>query len=270
MKRLLTALVLLPVIIYIIGFTPPFCFTLVAALVSLLGLEEFFSLARKSGLEVYRFGGHLFSFLLIASFYWYSQNQAGPLLLVSIAALLFLVLGLGKGQMLQEVLPSASTTLFGLVYIPVLLGFLVMVRMTSSALGDGDHWILFFLLAVWFGDTGAYYVGRTLGKHRLAPTLSPKKTIEGALGGLLGNGLAAVLGRKFFLPGVSITHLLVLSCALGVVSQIGDLAESALKRSAGVKDSSNLLPGHGGILDRIDGILFGAPFLYCYLQFFQI
>jgi phosphatidate cytidylyltransferase len=122
---------------------------------------------------------------------------------------------------------------------------------------------------VWFGDTGAYYIGRALGKNPLAPLISPKKTIEGALGGLLGNVLAAVLGKQILLPDAPLLQLLVLALLLGVVSQIGDLSESALKRGAGVKDSSNLLPGHGGMLDRIDGVLFASPVMFGYLVLLQ-
>jgi phosphatidate cytidylyltransferase len=181
---------------------------------------------------------------------------------------LSLGLGLSKGGSLERVLPGSSATLLGLIYIPATLGLLVAVRSNVALAGGAHHWIFFFLLVVWLGDTGAYYVGRTLGRHKLAPRVSPKKTVEGSVGGLLGNALAALLSKKIFLPGASLASLLVLGGIIGVASQLGDLAESALKRGAGVKDSSNLLPGHGGLLDRIDGILFAAPVLFGYTKFF--
>ena len=267
MKRILTALVAVPILIYVIGFTPPLFFTFLVALATILALEEFFSLVEKSGAETHRAVGHLFSLLLIGSFYQDPHNQSSGLLLLVVAMLLFLFLGLKRGEQFRQTLFSSSTTLLGLIYIPTPLGLLVSVRSSAFLWGGGRWWIFFFLLVVWFGDTGAYYIGRRWGKHKLAPTISPRKTIEGSLGGLLGNTLAAALSKKIFLPTAPFFHLLALSWILGLVSQSGDLVESLMKRGAGVKDSSNLLPGHGGMLDRIDGILFGAPVLFCYTRF---
>jgi len=268
MKRILTAVVLVPVLILIIGFASPLFFTILVAVSAGLALEEFFSIAKKSGLEPWRLAGHILSLLLIVSFHFCPRNQSAVLFLLVLSGCLFLGLGLSKGQSLERVLPGSSATLLGLVYIPTTLGLLVAVRSNITLGGDARHWIFFSLLVVWFGDTGAYYVGRACGRHRLAPLVSPKKTIEGSMGGLLGNVLAALLSKKIFLPGASMTSLLVLSGMMGVASQLGDLAESALKRGAGIKDSSNLLPGHGGLLDRIDGILFAAPVLFGYTKFF--
>jgi phosphatidate cytidylyltransferase len=145
---------------------------------------------------------------------------------------------------------------------------MMALRLSETPWGDGSRWIFFLLLVVWFGDTAAYYVGRALGRRPLAPLVSPKKTVEGALGGFLGNALAAMLAKQLFMPEAPLSQLLPLSTVLGVVSQIGDLSESALKRGAGVKDSSNLLPGHGGMLDRIDGVLFASPVMFGYVRFF--
>jgi len=268
MKRILTAAVLVPLLIFIIGFASSLFFTLLIGLASFLALEEFFRLARKSGIEVHRLWGHLFSLLLIASFHLWPRNQSVPFLLLGLSGIFLLALGTRKGQSLHQIFPSPSATLLGLAYIPSTLGLLVAVR-SSTALGNNaNRWILFLLVVVWFGDTGAYYMGRALGKHKLAPLISPKKTFEGAIGGVLGNTVAACLGKKILLSAIPLIQLLVLSWVLGVVSQIGDLAESALKRAAGVKDSSNLLPGHGGMLDRIDGLLFAAPVLFYYTKFF--
>jgi phosphatidate cytidylyltransferase len=268
MKRILTALVAVPILVYVIGFTPPVFFTFLVALSTILALEEFFSLAEKSGIETHRAVGHLFSLLLIGSFHQNPHNQSSGLLFLVVAMLLFLFLGLRRGGQFRQTLSSSSTTLLGLIYVPTTLGLLVSVRSSAFLWGDGRWWIFFFLLVVWFGDSGAYYIGRAWGKHKLAPSISPRKTIEGSLGGLVGNTLAAFLGKEIFLPAVPALHLLILSWVLGLVSQSGDLVESVMKRGAGVKDSSNLLPGHGGMLDRIDGVLFGAPVLFCYTKFF--
>ena len=268
MKRILTAIVLVPFLVFIVGFTSPLFFALLVAVAGALALEEFFSIATKGGLEPDRLWGHILSPALIAFFHFCPRNQSSVLLLLVWSACLLLGLGLTRGERLARVLPGSSATLLGLVYIPTTLGLLVAVRSNVTLGEDAHRWIFFFLLVVWFGDTGAYYVGRTLGSHKLAPRISPNKTVEGAAGGLMGSAAAALLSKKIFLPGASVLSLLILSGILGLASQLGDLAESALKRGAGVKDSSNLLPGHGGMLDRIDGILFAAPVLFGYTKFF--
>jgi phosphatidate cytidylyltransferase len=265
MKRILTALLLVPVLIAIIGYAPPPYFLGLVALTTVLALEEFFSMATKSGLAVNRLWGHAIALVLLASLYVSPGNVLPCFLILTGSALLLLALGV-KQNNLQDTLAGASATVLGLVYVPVTLGLMVALQRTATSWGAGNRWIFFLLLVVWFGDTGAYYVGRFWGRHPLVPSVSPKKTVEGALGGFLGNVLAALLGKQIFLPHAPTADLLLLSILLGAVSQIGDLSESAIKRGAGVKDSSNLLPGHGGMLDRIDGVLFAAPVMFGYLR----
>jgi len=267
MKRVLTALVLVPILIAIIGYAPPVCFFLLVCAASVLALEEYFSLATQSGLEIFRIPGHGGSILLVASLFGSGGGPWATLLILITSCLMFFALGLRRGNSLSTVLPGVAATVLGLLYISLTLGLLVVVQISTTSLGPGKHWIFFLLLVVWFGDTGAYYVGRALGRHPLASLISPKKTIEGAVGGLVGNVLAAFVGRQILLPEARLHQLLAVSIVLGVVSQIGDLSESALKRGAGVKDSSNLLPGHGGMLDRIDGVLFASPVMFGYVQF---
>lgn len=267
MKRILTALALLPVLIGVIGYAPPPFFLVLVAVAAGLALEEFFFIARQSGLEVNRFSGQGLALLLLASFYLSPGDLRPAFFILVTSALLLLVLGARRAN-LEVALAGASAGVLGLVYIPATLGLLVALHQVSTPWGAGNRWIFFLLLAVWFGDTSAYYLGRALGKHPLAPRVSPKKTIEGAFGGLIGSLLAAFVGRQIFVPAAPLTHLVLLSLLLGMVSQAGDLAESALKRGAGIKDSSNLLPGHGGMLDRIDGVLFASPVMFGYLRFF--
>jgi len=267
MKRVLTALVLVPVLIAIIGFAPPFCFLLLVAGSTVLALEEFFSLAAQSGIDVFRIAGHVISLLVLASFYRSPANAWPVLFLLLGSCLLLFALGLRRGHRLPAVLPGVAATMLGVLYISLTLGLLLVLQKTTTSWGPGKGWIFFLLLVVWFGDTAAYYTGRSLGRHPLAPLISPKKTVEGAGGGLAGNVLAAILGKHLLLPEASWVHLVLLSILLGVVSQMGDLSESALKRGAGVKDSSNLLPGHGGMLDRIDGVLFASPVMFGYIHF---
>lgn len=162
-------------------------------------------------------------------------------------------------------LAEMGATALALLYLPFLLGHLVWLRL----LPQGEWWLLWLLLVIFAGDTGAFYTGRTLGKHKFAPKVSPGKTWEGTLGGLLACLAAGlVLGGKF-LPQVAWNQLLLLSLLLGVIGVLGDLFESMLKRLAQVKDASGLLPGHGGILDRLDSLVFAGPVvLYFRLLFY--
>ncbi len=265
MKRWLTAVVLVPPLIYVVSYLPPWCFLAVMAGVIVIALEEFFRLARTSGIDVYRGAGHAYALLIVTSFYRSPNDHSAVFWLLNLAAMTFLILALRRGHKLAETLPSCGVTLLGIIYVSTTLGFLLAIH--NRAEGDGPGWILFLLLTIWLGDTAAYYVGRLLGKRPLAPRVSPRKTWEGAIGALLGNSLAALVGH-YFVPQTPLVHRFLLCWSLGLAGQAGDLAESAIKRGAGAKESADLLPGHGGMLDRIDGILFGAPILFFYLRFF--
>ena len=152
-------------------------------------------------------------------------------------------------------------TLFGVLYLGLTLGPLSMTRLLPQG-----EWLIFFLLLVtWASDTGAYYVGTLYGRHRLAPTISPKKSYEGLAGGLVGAIIAAYIIRWWFLPELSALDCLVLGTLLTLTGLWGDLTESAMKRSVGIKDSGGILPGHGGMLDRLDSLLFTAPAFYYYV-----
>jgi phosphatidate cytidylyltransferase len=146
----------------------------------------------------------------------------------------------------------------GFVYVPFLLGHLIWVRDWHK----GVIWIFFVLAVLFAGDTAAYYVGKAFGRHKLSPNISPGKTVEGALGGLVANLLVGTLFKKCWLPELSWGFCVGLVVLLGVAGQVGDLVESMLKRSVDLKDSGRAFPGHGGVLDRVDGLLFAAPTLY--------
>lgn len=157
---------------------------------------------------------------------------------------------------------AAETALFvlGLLYIPILLSHLVLLY----SFPDGAEWIFLLLLLVMGSDTAAYYVGSSFGKHKLYPRVSPNKSIEGAVGGLAGSVAGAFIAKFTFFPGLAAVDCVATGLLLGVLAQTGDLFESLLKRSFGVKDSGWIVPGHGGILDRLDSILFAAPAAYYY------
>ncbi|MFQ5455031.1 MAG: phosphatidate cytidylyltransferase [Nitrospirota bacterium] len=161
-------------------------------------------------------------------------------------------------------LTDIAVVFLGIIYISWLLSYLILLR----NLLNGRMFLFFLFLVIWMGDTAAYYIGRHFGRHKLSPRISPNKTIEGAIGGLMASLAIAFISRLWFLPILSLKDCLYLGIILSLLGQIGDLSESMFKRSSGVKDSSNLIPGHGGLLDRIDSLIFTAPFLYYYVIFF--
>jgi phosphatidate cytidylyltransferase len=268
MKRILTAIVGLPILLYTVWSPIPYFFIALIAIAVTLALAEFYGLASKVGAKPQALAGYAAALVIIASFVY---NE--PLL--AIVALSVLVIGslaaaVFKPDEIKESLLSVSATLFGVVYVALLAGCLAGVRMipdtfaAMSATHFSSKLITTFFAMVMMTDTGAYYTGRTIGRHKLAPRISPGKTIEGAVGGFVAAIAAGPLCKLIFFHEFPIAHALLLGAAIGAVGQIGDLAESMLKRSANVKDSGKLLPGHGGVLDRIDSILFCAPLLYFY------
>jgi phosphatidate cytidylyltransferase len=182
-----------------------------------------------------------------------------------IAAMVVLsfMVGLFARQELTTSLQSIAFTLLGVFYVGWLLSYVLLLRL----LIHGPYYVFYIFGVVWLGDAAALMVGTLMGRHKLAPSISPRKTIEGAVGGLLGSLCGAILGGAWLLGHFSLAQCLATGCMLAVLGQLGDLSESLLKRSVGVKDSGVFIPGHGGILDKVDGILFGAPALYYYVLY---
>lgn len=247
--------------IYIIGFCPRWIFYLLLYLVSLAGLTEFYRITTPDLHIIGKWAGHLLSLLLFLSIY-----KGNIYFIPAIIALwafvpmtLFMLLPPSHGRQTTGDLGKA---LLGPVYISLPLAMLMIM----DRYPQGNIWIFFLLSVIFAGDTGAFYSGKLFGKHKLHETISPKKTWEGAVGGLLTSIIVAFWFLRILrLHQVDLSMLALVLC-LSVTGQIGDLAESMLKRSGGVKDSSQILPGHGGILDRIDGLLFAIPVLYMYLH----
>jgi phosphatidate cytidylyltransferase len=186
-------------------------------------------------------------------------NQA----IVSAVVVLLFIVGLFRKYDRELAAQGIAFTLLGVFYVGWLLSYVLLLRL----LIDGHYYVFYIFGVVWLGDAAALVVGTLMGQHKLAPAISPRKTIEGAVGGLLGSLCGAILGGLWLLPHFSLSHCLATGCMLAVLGQLGDFSESLLKRSAGVKDSGGLIPGHGGILDKVDGILFGAPALYYYILY---
>jgi phosphatidate cytidylyltransferase len=220
--------------------------------VAAVALEEFFGLITARGLD---HPGRWF-LLVGAAVTWSFVNGAEWILASLVFAVILLMAVSTATGPVRSSLERTTAGAAGVVYTCLLLGFLILLSRPE----------VFVLLGiVWMGDTAAYYGGRLLGRHRLAPEISPNKTVEGAVAGAIGSVvLGAALGSTFL--GLSVQWLIVVSLVTALVAQVGDLVESALKRGAEVKDSSSILPGHGGILDRIDSLLFAAPIFYSLLR----
>ncbi len=267
MKRVLSAAIFLPVFWFIVK--PPFhaLYEILVAVGALLALRELDRFASARGLRCHRLLGATTALLIMASFAFAGFDVHYAL---AFGLLALPLASLWRGGDWGPALADIGTTFFIAAFVGVLFGYLIKLR-TISDLPKGDEtgsdlvFLLFFV--VWSSDTAAYYVGTTFGRRPLAPRVSPKKTIEGAVGGVLGAVLAAFLARPWFFNRLSVTDCLVIGLSLGLVGLLGDLVESMLKRGAGVKDSAALVPGHGGILDRVDSLLYAGPVLYYYYLF---
>ena len=176
--------------------------------------------------------------------------------------IVIMVARLFSARPVEGAIEDVSATFMGIVYVALLFGFQVSIRTGT----DGRQWLVFLYFIIWASDIGAYSIGIPFGKHRLYEKVSPKKSIEGFLGALVASSAMALLCRVWFMPTIGMVEAVAIAILLAVVGTIGDLAESLLKRAAGVKDSGGIIPGHGGILDRMDSMLFAAPVLYYYLK----
>jgi len=289
-KRVATAVVLIPIVLLLVLRAPVPLLAVVAAGVALLTVHEFLKLTEKYGVQPLRKPTYVFVALLFALLASNRGNEK-PLLsteilgitlgfAAAIAPFVFLSVAMRRDQ-LSSGYPAAAASVFAFTYIAMPLGFLVQLRQQWS----GAFMVVFLLLTVWAGDIFAYFIGRSIGRHFMAARVSPKKTWEGAGASFLASILAGTTWYHYALPISSFllrAHLmeprdgifglqtpplwpiLLLSAAINVAAQLGDLAESLLKRGAGVKDSGALLPGHGGMLDRIDALLFAVPVLWYY------
>ncbi|MCX5889080.1 MAG: phosphatidate cytidylyltransferase [Deltaproteobacteria bacterium] len=277
-QRWLTALILLPLLVLVLIKGGLLLFVLVILVVSGLGQWEFLGMFLAEADKSRRVKAILLGSLLLLSFCTAhpSDNLCTPsgilfcnpstVLFVLVWCLFFLFLFylLSYGH-IEHLSRDLAVSLLGLLYLPFLLGHLIWLRF----LPQGEWWVLWFLLVIFAGDTGAYYTGRTLGKTKLYPAVSPGKTWAGVWGGLAASLVVGVLLGKWLLPEMQGWALAVLAVVLAVVGLLGDLFESMLKRQVQVKDASNLLPGHGGMLDRLDSILFAAP-VVVYVRLFLI
>ncbi len=264
MKRLLTALLFLPPLYLLLQYGPPWAFLLLVCLAVLVGQWELYRMFAQAGVAPLKEAGYGLGALTVLAFYFQGDRIPEAMALIPLGLLILLGARLWTGGEIRRAWQDVALTFFGVFYVAWLLGYLIRLR----DLDGGVALLLLLFLVTWVGDSAAYYVGSTWGRRPLAPGISPKKTWEGAIGGFLA-GLATTWGAgHLWLPPVSLAETLLLGATLGVLTQLGDLAESLLKRGAGVKDSSALLPGHGGLLDTVDSLLFTSPALYYFAVYF--
>ena len=266
MTRVLSALVLLPVVIGTIWFLPPEGTLLLALVAALLAFSEYSHLSSTLGVTVpVGIGGAAVA--LVCFEMWFADRTLHVNRTHLVLAAAMLVIGaasVGRGRPMPGVLADAAATLFAPVYIGLPLGSLAALRANTAP--DG-RWIVLLLLAtIVVSDSAQYYAGRAFGRRPLSPNISPKKTVEGALGGVIFATMAMAAGGRYVFRS-PVWVLSILGAVIALLGIVGDLFESLLKRSAGVKDSSHLIPGHGGVLDRIDSWLFAAPVYYMFVRF---
>jgi phosphatidate cytidylyltransferase len=273
--RVLTAAILIPLVVAAIWWGPPGLIAIVSAIVAIAALLEFYSIAAHQGVRAYRFWSCLTAAGIIGQ-QWNASRMANISRLsdlldrspkITLEFLLFVyVLGiavivLGSRRPLAEVLPSISVSAAGLLFVVLPLSAVVRLQGVDIL---GPQLLLFTLVLVWVGDSAAYFVGKGIGRWKMAPRISPNKTWEGAGANFLGALLvAAVFG---YWTKIQPVHMLAMGAVGSMAGQLGDLFESAWKRSAGVKDSGTILPGHGGMLDRIDALILAAPAVWYYFE----
>ena len=264
LKRWITGLTALPFLIYLVylGGIP---FILLVGIACVCSLWEYFRIIfnadRRRMYNAVTIWAYLVSIAMLIS-----AHYLGPESVLGLISLNLLMAGVFSVFMYKTdpaVVEIIQKQVLAIVYIPLSLSFLVAIRQQPG----GMTWIFLLLAIIFAGDISAFYFGSYLGRHKLSPSISPGKTIEGALGGLMANLLAGAIGKLLFLPAIDWSPALVFFVLAGIAGQAGDLFESEMKRSSQIKDSGGLLPGHGGFLDRIDALLFASPVAYLFIVF---
>jgi phosphatidate cytidylyltransferase len=251
----------LPIVILTVLKGGTFLFACLLALLSAIGIAEFYRMAlpeRKLELRLAALAGAALIFVPFAG------NDKLILFGIGLLFVVFSLLFLFRVRTIDTAAREVAFALLAFLYIPFMLMHLVQLRQTTF----GIEWLCVIMLIVMTNDSAAYYTGSAFGKHRLYPLVSPKKSVEGSIGGLIGGLGGALLAKYTFFTHVTFIDAVVTALVIGAVGQAGDLFESLLKRSFGVKDSGTIIPGHGGVLDRLDSILFAAPITYYYVLFF--
>jgi phosphatidate cytidylyltransferase len=260
-QRIITAGLIIPLLFMALYWGGPVVFLLLVWAAFSFGNREFLHLiyAKPAGMNLWFFW--LIGTLALGGAWL--KGVEGLLMALILGSLLNFVRWILLFPNQNRFFESMGKQMFALWYLPLLFPFFILIRMNPHGL----NWIFFLLAVNYAGDTGAYYLGRTLGRHKLAPMVSPQKTVEGSLGGLAANILVTWIFQGTLFSNYSFVPMASLGLAIGVVSQVGDLLESMFKRTARMKDSGSLFPGHGGLLDRMDSLLPAAPVVYFFMKF---
>ena len=261
--RLFTALVAVPAILGLLYVAPPIAFFALIVAATFIGGLELFAMTHKDDKLAQIV--HALSCVAVAFVVYFHADDARALLatmfLVPAFAVLFPLVRLGN---IETAALRIGAGAFGPFYVGTMS---LLARLIKERGFDGSGYVLLVLMISWFADTGGYFAGRFLGKHKLYEAVSPKKTVEGAIGGLAGSLVGAFIAHFVYLKSLPLAHAIPLALVASALGQAGDLGESLIKRATGVKDSGALLPGHGGILDRVDAVLICAPIVYLYTRF---
>ena len=273
--RILTAAIALPILIASIvlpSYIPEtfWLFVAIAVLALAAGLFEFFSLTKKLELKADAGVAYLGATALTVAFIFDAPSKAPDLLLMTLAGFIIVVLITQTFRFQKDfskMLAGIGVTILGVLYIAFLGGFLISTRVGFTPTLS-THLLGYFFLVLMGSDTGAYFAGRALGKHKLAPGISPGKTWEGLIGGLVAAAAFAALATFWFFPELPYQFSIPLAIVMAGIGVLGDLAESAMKRGSKTKDAASILPGHGGLLDRLDSLLLNAPILYYFARLY--
>jgi phosphatidate cytidylyltransferase len=297
-KRIIVAAIGIPAAVFILWYGS-WLFFAVVAIITALSVREFYAIAEKKTAKLPMPFGVLASLIIIGSFWiYYSDGRINEAIFLLITELIMIVVisfiiqlrSGGKGA-----LTGVGAVFTGFLYLPMLYITMIGIRefksfyqwrihsfhlfdiaprqsavLNQMAYADWGWFLLCVMGAIWICDSAAYFTGRAIGRHKMAPRVSPKKTWEGAAGGFIGGVAGMTALSAVFVPVFPAVHAAIIGALVGTIGQIGDLSESQLKRDTGVKDSSNLIPGHGGVLDRFDSILFVMPVVFLYIAFLTI
>jgi len=262
-QRFPTAIALLGVLFAVVQWAPPAVFFGVLQLLILISLAEFYGLAGRRNLQPRIAAGVPLVLLIGAAFFFPSLPLGFVLFLILFLSGLIFLAAASTVEKVVAFPAAIALTVFGALYIGFTLNHLYWIQVER-----GPFYLYFFFGTIFLGDSGAYLFGKLVGRHKMTPLASPNKTWEGSLGGLLFAVIGAIAARTLLLKHVGLADAAICGLCLHAVAQISDPVESLFKRAAGVKDSSNLLPGHGGFLDRVDSLLLAAPFFYYFILYF--
>ena len=266
MKRVLTALVLGPLVWALLRFAPAWAFSLTVALVIAGGVWEAYGILAARGAKPLRWLGLACALTVAATFDTSTSFDLSLGISLTFGTMAIAIAAMSVRDNPADMLDAIQATLLPVLVVGLTLAHLIGLRSIGDEVGRDLIFLLF--MCVMLADTAAYYVGSAVGRRKMAPRLSPKKSWEGAIAAVIVSIGAAWLARAWFYPEIPLKHALIVGALLGPAGILGDLVESVFKRAAGVKDSGRLLPGHGGLLDRIDSLLFAAPILYYYSMTF--